>query len=55
MEKQATSEYVKVSSIGLEKLVKDVIQLKQFLSKVELTFWMFDSIFIEYICTYVLV
>ena len=30
------SDYVKVSSKGLEKLVKEVIQLKQSLSKVTL-------------------
>ena len=32
---KVASEFVKVSSASLEKLVKDVIQLKQSLSKVE--------------------
>ena len=39
MNNKTASEYVKVSSKGLEKLVKDVIQLKQFLSKV----WIYMS------------
>ena len=52
MDIKTASEYVKVSSKGLEKLVKDVIELRQKLSKVPLSEW-FDKLYIYiYIYSY---